>query len=57
MGCFNGNKAQSDNISKGRKKYSYQGNYEDSEARELLKKTYGNDDYDCRDIMVLLRRP
>lgn len=28
-----------------------------SEARELLKKTYGNDDYDCRDIMVLLRRP
>ena len=34
----------------------YKSNYEDSEARELLKKTYGNDDYDCRDIMVLLRR-
>lgn len=35
----------------------YRSKYEDSEAIELLKKKYGNDDYECRDIIVLLKRP
>ena len=30
--------------------------YTDSEIHKLLCEMYGNDDYDCRDIMVLLKR-
>lgn len=37
--------------------YRFRNKYTDEEAYKLLCEMYGNDDYDCRDIMVLLKKP